>query len=148
MTTYFFGANNVVLTLCLCLGLSACQKEDFYQKEFLENPYKVTTPDPGEPDSGTTVGGTDGGTTVGGTDGGTTVGGTDGGTTVGGTDGGTTVGGTDGGSTVGGTDGGSTVGGTDGGIVYEDKEESFTQSAEATKKLDVLWVVDNSGSMG
>ncbi len=170
MTTYFSGANNVVLTLCLCLGFSACQKEDFYQKEYLENPYKVDTEDPGTTvggtdggatvggtdggttvggtDGGTTVGGTDGGATVGGTDGGATVGGTDGGATVGGTDGGATVGGTDGGTTVGGTDGGSTVGGTTGGVQYEDREETFTQTAEATKKLDILWVMDSSGSMG
>jgi hypothetical protein len=78
----------------LCLGFSACQKEDFYQKEYLENPYKVSTPD-----SGSTAGSTNGGSsTVGGTDGGSS--------TVGGTDGGS--------STVGGSDGGST-----GGVVFD-----------------------------
>ena len=74
MTTYFLGAKNVVFTLCLCLGFTACQKEDFYQKEYLTNPYKVTIPD-----DGSTVAGTDGGSTVGGTEGGSTGGGTDGG---------------------------------------------------------------------
>jgi hypothetical protein len=162
MTTYFFGANNVVLTLCLCLGLSACQSEDFYQKEYLENPYKVTTPD-----AGSTIGGTDGGTvagstTSGSTDGGTvagstTSGSTDGGTvagstTSGSTDGGTvagstTSGSTDGGTVAGSTTSGSTDGGTVGGVVYENREEIFTQSAEVTRKLDILWVIDNSGSM-
>ncbi len=111
------------------------------------------TTDGGSTDGGTTDGGsTDGGSTDGGsTDGGSTDGGsTDGGTTDGGsTDGGSTDGGsTDGGSTDGGsTDGGSTDGGgTDGGVTYIDVKDSFSQNA-APNQVDILWVIDNSGSM-
>ncbi|MBA2405818.1 MAG: hypothetical protein H0V66_13665, partial [Bdellovibrionales bacterium] len=125
---------------------------------------------------GSTVGGTTGGvdgSTVGGTVGGvdgSTVGGTTGGvdgSTVGGTTGGVT------GSTVGGTSGGTT-GGTSGGTTggYGDcnnghgndldgiddsnptvgsepkcKREIFHQAAEESKKIDIVWIIDNSGSM-
>ena len=113
----------------------------------------------GNTDGGSTVGGTTvGGSTVGGTtDGGSTVGGTTvGGSTVGGTtDGGSTVGGTTvggsttGGSTTGSTDGGTTAGGTvGGGQPVSDWTDSFTQVADSDKKVDIAWVVDNSGSMG
>ncbi len=30
---------------------------------------------------------------------------------------------------------------------YQDVTENFSQSAEETKKLDIMWVIDNSGSM-
>ena len=183
MKTRVSTLTNTFFSITFCLGLASCNKEDFFEKEFLENPFQGPTTtgmvnggghggvDSGTDDGGTqggvdsgvdggtaggttgsSSGGTDGGTdggidggTVGGTDGGT-VGGTDGGT-VGGTDGGT-VGGTDGG-TVGGTDGG-TVGGTDGGtpgVEYEEKTELFNQSASETKKLDIVWIIDDSGSM-
>lgn len=117
--------------------------------------------DGGSTDGGSTDGGSDGGSTDGGstdggstnggsTDGGSTDGGsTDGGSTDGGsTDGGSTDGGsTDGGSTDGGsTDGGSTDGGSSGGL--NSQVDSFTQTAQGSNKVDILWVVDNSGSMG
>src|SRR5690606_10831447 len=90
---------------------------------------------------GGTPGGVDGGS-QGGVDGGTP-GGVDGGS-QGGVDGGT-PGGVDAG-TQGGADGG-TDGGTTG-IVYEDRTELFQQTASETKKLDIVWVIDDSGSMG
>ncbi len=113
--------------------------------------------------SGSTGGSTDGGSTSGGsTDGGSTSGGsTDGGSTDGGsTSGGSTSGGsTDGGSTDGGsTDGGSTDGGsTDGGDpqpgvcgdgTLTNANDTFVQNTAQEAAVDILWVVDNSGSMG
>jgi hypothetical protein len=171
MKTRVSTFTNMFFSLTFCLGLVSCNTEDFYEKEFLENPFQGPTTTGmvnggghGGVDSGTDDGGTQGGVDSGvdgGTPGSTTgssSGGVDGGTdgstvggTVGGTDGGTngsTVGGT-----VGGTDGGtngSTVGGTDGGtpgVEYEEKTELFNQSATETKKLDIVWIIDNSGSM-
>jgi len=125
----------------------------------------------GSTTSGTTAGSTSGGSTEGGTTSGSTTGGTTGGTT------GTTTGPTTGGSSTGGTEGsvtgGSTPGGsTTGGVTYGDcnnghgndadgvdesnptigteercTEERFHQNQAQTKKLDVVWVIDNSGSM-
>jgi hypothetical protein len=128
MKTRVWNQGHFCLSLIFCLSLASCNKDDFYEKEFLDNPFQDPTTtgtvnDGGEQggsdagmDGGTqggvdsgVDGGTNGGTTSGSTSGGTT-GGTDGSTT-GGTDGSTT-GGTDG-STTGGTDG-STTGGTDG----------------------------------
>jgi hypothetical protein len=70
----------------------------------------------------------------------------------------TTGSGTEGGTTVGtetGSDDGSTVGsetGTDEetGPVYvtEKLEQTFQQNEEQKAKVDILWVIDNSGSMG
>jgi hypothetical protein len=161
MKTITFEQIFRVLSLCATFLLASCQKEEFYEKDFLENPYAPDTEiTDGGANGGLSVGGsTVGGTTVGGTTvGGTTVGGTTvGGTTVGGTtDGGTTVGGsTVGGSTVGGTTvGGSTTGTTAGGTVaggtgtVQQWEDNFNQTAAQDKKIDILWVVDNSGSMG
>ena len=130
---------------------------------------KVADNTAGNTDGGVTSGGsTDGGSTSGGsTDGGSTSGGsttggsTSGGSTSGGsTDGGSTSGGsTDGGSTSGGsTDGGSTSGGsTDGGTVdpgvcgdgtLTNASDTFVQNTAQEAAVDILWVVDNSGSMG
>ena len=117
---------------------------------------------------GSAQGGTDGGT-VGGVDGSTTNGSTNGGTdgsvtagTNGGTNGSTTSGSTTSGSTTSGSSTGGTVGGTDGsvnggvnggtqggttGVVYQPASETFHQAASQTKKLDIVWVIDNSGSM-
>ncbi|MBY0518790.1 MAG: VWA domain-containing protein [Bacteriovoracaceae bacterium] len=218
MKTNTFEHSFRILFLCSSLFLVSCQKDEFYQKDYLENPFAPDTQVDGGATGGSTVGGTDGasvggavgtttgGSTVGGTDGsstggsstgGSTVGGTDGsttggstvggttgsttgGSTVGGTDGsttgGSTVGGTDGsttgGSTVGGTTGsttgGSTVGGTDGsstggstggsttgstaggstGGSNQQGQDSFQQTSASQKKLDIVWVIDNSGSMG
>jgi hypothetical protein len=243
MKTSTFELLNVrVLFLALSVFVVGCNKDEFYEKDFLEDPYQpdeqvdggVTgatvggstdgsstggTTDgssTGGSTTGSTVGGTTGatdGSTVGGTTGsttgstdgsstggsstGSTVGGTTGGTdgsTVGGTTGsttgstdgsstggsttGSTVGGTTGstdgsstggsttGSTVGGTTGstdgtstgGSTTGATDGGstggttgsttgVTHQWADESFNQTAGSQKKLDIIWVIDNSGSM-
>lgn len=222
---------NLGFSLLLTIGMSACNKSEFFEKEFLETPTSGTTEgsvnggqagtDGGDGNTqggvdsgvdggtaggsttgsstggvdGSTTGGTDG-STVGGTQtGGATIGGVDGSTTsgsstgssVGGVDGSTTSGSTVGGSstggvtgsTIGGTTGGSTgsttagsttgstVGGVDGstiggttgsstggtsgsstgGVVYVPASETFHQSAEETKKLDIVWIIDNSGSM-
>jgi hypothetical protein len=158
MKTVAFELNVRALFFVFAFALVGCQQEEFYEKEYLENPFNPPTT-VGGTDGGSSVGGTDGGSSVGGTDGGSSVGGTDGGSSVGGTDGGSSVGGTDGGSSVGGTDGGSSVGGTDGGssvggttggvgTLPQDAVESFTQVSDSDKKLDILWVVDDSGSMG
>jgi hypothetical protein len=48
-------------------------------------------------------------------------------------------------TTTGGTTGSSTGGTT--GVVHESKEEIFHQAASQTKKLDIVWIIDNSGSM-
>mgnify|MGYP006193823755 CR=1 FL=1 len=161
MKTRVAKVTNLIFSLTLCLGLASCNKEDFYEKEYLDNPFQDPTTEgtvdgggQGGVDSGVdggTQGGVDSGVdggTAGGTTGSSTTGGNTDGGTVGGTDGGTdggTVGGTDGG-TVGGTDGG-TDGGTTGGTEYESQEEVFHQSESQTKKLDIVWIIDNSGSM-
>lgn len=233
MKTGVLNLGQVCLSLFFCLTLASCQQDEFYEKEFLQNPYQDPTVDgpskgngqggqgSGEGgaqggvnggvnggtnggstsgstsgnngnhyghdnggsnggsnagstggsdsgnDTGSTAGGVDGSTTAGGTDGSTT-GGTDGSTT-GGTDGSTTGGSTTGGSD-GSTTGGSTTGGTTGGygdcnnghgndwdridesnptigLESKCKKEVFRQAAEQTKKLDIIWVIDNSGSM-
>lgn len=215
---------NLGFSLFLCLGMSACNKEEFFEKEFLETPTSGTTngsvtggqagtdggigSTQGGVDSGVdggtnggsttgsstggvdggatagsaTTGGTDGSSTGGTVTGGATIGGVDGSTTTGGsstggtsttggsstggvtgsTIGGAATGGTTGsttagsttGSTIGGTTGGSTgstTGGTSGsstgGVVYTPATETFRQTAEETKKLDIVWIIDNSGSM-
>ena len=121
---------NLGFILSLLLAISACNKDEFYAKAYLD------TPTSGTPDGTVDIGGTSGGVDSG-VDGGTT-----GGSTTGSTTGGTTVGGTTGGTT-GGTVGGTT-GGTTGGVA---QEEIFHQSAEETKKLDIVWIIDDSGSM-
>ncbi len=186
------GVLNLGLSLVFALSLSACNKEEFFEKEYLNTPTDVATTDgsanggsQGGTDGGTgdthggvdsgVTGGSTGGATTGSSTGGSTVGGTDGSSTTGGTDGSSTTGGTDGSSTTGGT-AGSTVGGTTGGTTggqYGDcnqghgndpdgvdesnptigtdprcKREKFRQAAEETKKLDIVWIIDNSGSMG
>ncbi|MCM2349949.1 MAG: hypothetical protein NDI69_07995, partial [Bacteriovoracaceae bacterium] len=131
----------------------------------------------GSSTTGGSTGGTDGSSTTGGSTGGTdgssttggSTGGTDGSSTTGGSTGGTDGSSTTGGST-GGTDGSSTTGGSTGG--YGDcnnghgndadgvdesnptiglepkcKKEIFRQSSTQTKKLDIVWIIDNSGSM-
>lgn len=186
-----FELNFRVLLFCSSIVLAGCNKDEFYEKEYLENPFKpdveltggveggVVGSTVGGDVAGSTVGGsaggvtgdtvggstggdtssTDGGvvggSTVGSTDGGSTAGTTDGGSTggstVGSTDGGATVGGSTGGTTVGSTDGGSTDGGSTGGTTGQTTQwadESFNQVADSDKKLDIVWVVDNSGSMG
>ncbi len=146
--------NTSVRQLCLpflfCFTLVSCNKDEFYEKEYLDSLDGTTTTgsveggvDGGTSTSGTTQGGVSSGVN-GGTSGGTTTGSSTGGTTTGGTTtggtsttGGTTTGGT---STTGGTAGGTSTGGVS-------VTENFSQSASQTKKLDILWVVDDSGSM-
>lgn len=245
MKTRVTTITNLVLSLTFCLGLASCNKDEFYEKEYLDNPFQdsettgsvdagaqggvdsgvdgtaqggvtgsSTTGDTNGGVDGSTTGGSTTGSTVGGTDGSVTTGGTDGsttggvdgsttsgsttGSTTGGVDGsttsgsttGSTVGGVDGsttsgsttGSTTGGVDGsttsGSTTGSTTGGTTgtstggYGDcnqghgndpdgqdesnptigtdpkcKREKFKQASSQTKKLDIVWIIDNSGSM-
>ena len=144
---------NLGLSLLFCIGTTACNKEEFFEKEFLETPTAVEPKGSGEAGN---QGGTDGvGDTQGGVDSGV-----DGGT-VGGSTTGSTTGGVDG-ATVGGTTGG-TYGdcnnghGNDADGIDESnptigtepkcKVETFRQAAEESKKIDIVWVIDNSGSM-
>lgn len=202
---------NMFLSLTFCLGLASCNKDDFYQKEFLDNPFQdPTTKEP--VDNGGHDGdlpGTDGGT-QGGVDsgvGGGTTGGTTGtspsepsdpddGSSTGGSTGGTNptepTDPDDGSSTGGSTGGTNPTEPTDpvdpieptdpvnpteptdpgDGTSYVDcnqghgndadgvdesnptigtdprcKREKFTQTSSVSKKLDIVWVIDNSGSM-
>ncbi len=178
MKTRVLDLGQICLSLVFCLGLTACNKDGFYEKDYLENPnqeFPTTGSSNGGNqggvdsgvDGGSAQGGVEGGvnggtngsttsgsSTTGGTVGGTTgssTGGTEAGSTTGTTTAGTTGGTTGGvtGSTTGGTTG-STNGGTTGGttgVVYQTVSENFKQAASQTKKLDVLWVIDNSGSM-
>lgn len=149
---------HVSLLLLVCAGLTSCNQDEFYEKEFLENPYKMPESTGGSDggghggvDSGadgSAQGGADAGVS-GGTEGGSTTGSSDNGGSEGGDDGNTTGGATGGvvGGSEGGTDG-STEGGAQGGTpgqVIHNKQEAFQQSDR--KKLDILWVIDNSGSM-
>ena len=183
--------------LFFVMSVTACNKEEFYQKDYLENPFSDNTEVSAGVDSGVTSGSTDGttggtsgsvsggttsggsvtgstsggsttgdstsggtssggattgstsgGATTGSTSGGATTGSTSGGATTGSTAGGATTGSTSGGSTTGSTSGGSTTGGsTTGGVTQQNVTESFRQAASETKKLDIMWVIDNSGSM-
>jgi hypothetical protein len=144
------------LSLMFCLGLASCNQSDFYEKEYLENPFQDPT------STGTANGGGQGGVDAGmdgGTQGGVQGGingGTNGGATTGFTSGGTdgtSTGGTNG-SGTGGSDGSS--GGSSGGydcsqdkmgVDSKCKLEKFQQTGEQTKKLDIVWIIDNSGSM-
>lgn len=239
MKTRVSKISNVIFFLTFSLAMASCNKEDFYQKEYLQDPNQnptttgsVDNGSNGGVDSGNTQGGVDSGTnggttggatgsstagtdgsatggtnggvdgsttsggatgsstagtdgsatggTNGGVDGSTTSGSTTGGTTgsttgstTGGTTGGTTgstTGGTTGGTT-GSTTGGSTTGGTTGGSTGDCnnghgndadgvdesnptigtetkcKKEIFKQSSAVTKKLDIVWIIDDSGSM-
>lgn len=148
---------NLGLFLVFAFSLSACNKEEFFEKEYLDTPTDVATTDGSANGGG--QGGTDGGIwdTHGGVESGVT----------GGPIGGATIDPSTGGSTVGGTTGGTT------GLQYGDcnqghgndpdgvdesnptigtdprcKMEKFRQAAQETKKLDIVWIIDNSGSMG
>jgi len=173
--------NRLLTSIFFVVSVTACNKEEFYQKDYLQNPFAdntvvtggsnggdssgvdgssqggVSTGGTSGTTNGTTGSSSTGSTTGGSTTGGSTTGGsTTGGSTTGGsTTGGSTTGGsttgssTTGGSTTGGsTTGGSTTGGsTTGGVNYQDVSESFSQSVAQTKKLDIMWVIDDSGSM-
>ena len=179
-----FNLNQIMMMLLFVASVTACNKEEFYQKDYLDNPFSDKTEVTGGSNGGDTSGvdgssqggessgvtsgttdGTTGGSTTGSTTGGSDTGSTSGGSTTGGSDtgsvsGGSTTGSTSGGSTTGSTSGGSTTGstsggsdtgstsgGTTGGVTYEDVTETFHQTEEETKKLDIMWVIDNSGSM-
>jgi len=225
MKTSTFELSVRVLFVALSVFVAGCNKDEFYEKDFLENPFKpdeqvdggvvggvdgssvggvdgatvggsTDGSSTGGSTDGSTVGGTTGstdGSTVGGTTGttdgsstagstdgsstgGSTTGSTDGSSTAGSTDGsstggsttGSTTGSTDGSSTAGSTDGsstggsttGSTVGGTTGstdgsstggsttGSTEQWADETFNQTSQSDRKIDIMWVVDNSGSMG
>ena len=152
MSKVIFKLGQACLTTAFCLSLTACNKDEFYQKDYLSeggNTGMIAGGSVGGADDGSANGGVTAGSTTGSTTGGSTTGGsTTGGSTTGGsTTGGSTTGGsTTGGSTTGGsTTGGATTGATVGG--YTDVTENFKQNAAQSKKLDIVWVIDNSGSM-
>ena len=125
MSKLLFKMGQVCLTTAFCLSITACNKDEFYQKDYLVND--------GGP--GMEVGGS-----VGGADDGSAAGGITAGST-----GGTT--GTSTGGTTGGTTGASTGGTTTGAVTGTDVTENFKQNAAQAKNLDIVWVIDNSGSM-
>lgn len=116
----------VLTVLPLLFILVACNQEDYYEKEFLENPFQAETPGgvPGGDHDGSTSGGDNGDT--------------------GGSSGDTGGEITDPGST-GGSDGGGTSGGDE--VVGTPHAETFEQKEINTKNVDILWVIDDSGSM-
>ena len=167
MKASFTNFTNLVISMTFCLGLTACNKEDFYQKEFLDNPFQSEPTNTGTVNGGTqggfdsgvnggTEGGADGsvtaGSSSGGVNGSTSSGSTTGGGVNGSTSSGSTTGGVDGSTSSGSTTGGGVVGSTTGGANQgttdsEIKQETFRQSANQSKKLDIVWVIDNSRSM-
>ena len=112
-----------VLALVPLLFTIACNQEDYYEKEFLENPFQPTTP--GWVDNNDPGNGSGEGTGTGGSGGGST-----------------TTGGSEGGGTSGGNNGGGEE--IPSGTAFSEK---FYQTETNTKKLDILWVIDDSGSM-
>jgi hypothetical protein len=150
MKTSRLNPGQICLLLFFLFSVSACNKEEFYEKDFLVTPIDNSQTNGGA--NGSSAGGSDG-NSQGGTTGGSSTGGTDG-TTQGGTTGGSTTGGTDGqttgsstGSSTGGTTGDTSGGGSTGGIGGTTVEENFTQTSSSSKKLDIVWIIDNSGSM-
>lgn len=107
-----------VLTVLPLLFTLACNQEDYYEKEFLENPFQTETP-------GGSTGGDQDGSTSGGDNGDT--------------------GGSSGDGSTGGSDGGGTSGGEE--IPGTAHTETFEQKEINTKQVDILWVIDDSGSM-
>ncbi|PIP94206.1 MAG: hypothetical protein COW78_11385 [Bdellovibrio sp. CG22_combo_CG10-13_8_21_14_all_39_27] len=139
--TFITKINRHLSLILLIAALSGCNQQEFYQKEFLEgvgvpDDHKLKDPAaiPDDPSTGGTVTdpGTGGGTTDPGTGGGTTDPGTGGGTTDPGTGGGT-------------TDPQPGVCGTG---TLTDASDTFVQNVAQEAKVDILWVIDNSGSMG
>ena len=121
MTTSFLKLGFILL---LAVNFTACNKEEFYQKQYLSSTGEVGGVDSGAESGGGTSGvdsGVSGGSSTGGS--------------------------VDAGSSTGGSStGGSSTGGVSGGS-YQSMTETFNQSASTTKKLDILWVIDDSGSM-
>jgi hypothetical protein len=204
MKTRVYQLSHLLFSLSLCFGFQSCNKEDFYQKEFLDNPFKDSPVTTGSVNNGsqagdipgtssgsqggangtstggatgsttgnstgsTTGGQTTGGQTTGGaagsTDGsvtsgsstGSASGGVNGSTTSGSATGGQGTGGVDGTTTSGSSTGGTTTGGTTtGGTTTMSCStsptscilETFKQAVSQTKKIDIVWIIDNSGSM-
>lgn len=161
----------VLLFALLLGGLQACKQADFYEKEALSELTKpgsdisdgvVITP-PSTPDSGDNNSG--GSNSGGGNSGGSTSPGDNNGGDNGG--GGTVV--VTPPTDPGDNGGGNTGGGDNGGgvvvtppvdpkppvvvdptpiVTLIDKEESFTQNTKKNGDVDILWVIDDSGSMG
>lgn len=171
------GSGRALLFALLLAGLQSCKQADFYEKEALSELTKPgseisngvvivppTLSDPGDvadvPDSS---GGNSGGSNSGGSDSG-------GSTLPGGNNGGDSGGGS-GGVVVTPTDPSTPTNPGNGGggtvvtnppvdpkppvvvdptpiVTLIDKEETFTQNTKKKGDLDILWVIDNSGSMG
>ena len=118
---------NFAFSLFLSISFSACNKEEFYDKGFLEIPTD-------QPTDGVAGGASNGGTT--------------GSSTTGGT-----AGGTSGGSLGDCNNGhGNDPDGLDEsnptiGLEPRCRQEIFQQTSNQSKKLDIIWIIDNSGSM-
>ena len=152
-----------LLLLAVALSVSSCKQSEFYEKQGL-----AEIPIPGSPGVGEEPGNVDGGTDGGSTNPGTTDPGTGIGDGGNGGGGGTTTPGTD----IG--DGGTTtpppvvvtpppiviepppvvvtpppvvVPPTEPGVILNDRVEVFTQDKSRDGDVDILWVIDDSGSM-
>ncbi|HXH30090.1 MAG TPA: hypothetical protein VNJ01_04705 [Bacteriovoracaceae bacterium] len=167
MQTRVIQLGHLCLSLVFCLGLASCNQDEFYEKEFIESNEPTTAgsvdgSSQGGFNTGSSAGGaTTGSSTVGSTDGSSsagsttgssttgssTAGSTDGSATAGSSTGSSTTGSTNGSVTAGSTTGSSTTGSTTSGSTGIPQEEIFHQAASETKKLDILWVIDSSGSM-
>lgn len=131
---------NLGITLALCFGFASCNTQD----EYFEKAHLSAVP--GSTDGRVVDGGEDGEGGLENSHGGGLNSGVDGGSIGGSTSGSSS------GSSDGSTSGGSTAGSSDGSVSdgtdeYQTVTEVFQQADEETKKLDILWVVDNSGSM-
>lgn len=111
----------------LAVQFTACNEAEFFQKEFLEDGSVGTTIVNNCTGNCATNNGNGGSLTPGGTE-------TGGGTTTNPGDGGTTT-----------NPGGGTTTPT---VTYKDMTDNFSQNASESRPLDILWVMDNSGSMG
>ena len=144
------GLTKILLLGWTLLFLVSCNDEEFYEKEFIEtyqekydeeifeNCLAEFNGDASICDGSNGSNGSGGST---GTSGTTGTDGSNGSTGTTGTDG------SNGSTGTTGTDGSNGSTGTNGGVVLEDREENFDQ-VEGPKKMDILWVIDNSGSMG
>lgn len=120
---------NLVLMMSLLGALTSCKEEEFYEKEYIqtfqeeyEDSFVEDMFDPATVEIEDPTGSTDGSN---------------------GSDGSGTTDGSDG---SGSTDGSNGTNGSNGGSGYEPAMDTFTQN-DGNNKFDILWVVDNSGSM-
>lgn len=133
---------NLLMLSAVATQLTACNDAEFFQKEFLKDEYSSRTSSSSDctvncataseggsltPGSGGTI---DDGSS---TNTGSTTGSTGGSPSTDGSTGST-------GSTDGST--GSTT------VTYQDMADNFTQNSSEQRPIDILWVMDNSGSMG